>query len=324
MIKSRLLLIFISLISFQTSVAETSSVGVVLLIKGEVIMEKEDGLESYLKKGDSVFDKSTLKTLDQSFVRIVFDDRSSLNLAANSQLQINNYPKNRAGILSLVKGKIRTLVKKDYLKWRRDKNKSKLFIKTENAALGVRGTDFIVNFDTSTKKTELDVISGEVAMIHAQKVNMKDIKSAALDRMLLEKSAVLVKPGMRSSVINRRIPPSKPTKIPRKILNQLQVRKMDFIKRDAHKDNGNIKKERSKKRPHQFKKNKNGAEEALEFNPLDKNKLNEKKFNKNRPKLERHQFKHLKRLPRPVAPRPTLQSTPIKTDTYTAPLDIKR
>ncbi len=311
MLKPRVILFITSLILFQTSIADTSKVGIVLLIKGEVIMKKADGHESYLKKGAPVFDKSTIETQDQSFIRIVFDDRSSLNLASNSLLQINNYPKNNPGVLSLVRGKIRTLVKKDYLKWRRDKNKNKLFIKTENAALGVRGTDFIVDFDHSKKVTSLDVITGEVAMVNTQEMDYRDIKAIDFDKMLRSRFAVLVKPGMRSTIINRKLPPSRPSMIPKKILNKLQIRKMDFIKRRPSQERD--KETLQRKRPNSSK------DEGLEQNPLFLLK------NKNHKDHQKRTFKRrpIKRMPRPVQP-PSIQTSPIKTDTYTAPTDIKR
>ena len=46
----------------------------------------------------------------------------------------------------------------------KDKNKSKLFIKTKSAAMGVRGTDFQVNYNPVNDNTILITFSGAVAM----------------------------------------------------------------------------------------------------------------------------------------------------------------
>ncbi len=312
----RVLFILFTLIIVQTTIADNSKVGVVLLIKGEVIITRANGYESYLKRGDPIFEKSSLRTGPKSFVRIVFDDRSSLNLASNSHLQINHYPKNNPGVLSLIKGKVRTLVKKDYLKWRREKNKSKLFIKTENAAMGVRGTDFIVEFDPPSKETNLDVITGQVAMANLGSQKPKDINTSKLDQLLYSQAAVMVNPGMRSSVINRRIPPAKPQRIPKKTLNQLQKQPNSFVQRHPQERRMNkfkrIEKGQEKQKMRQQKSN--GQDQLPEIEPnrkvIPKNKVH-------RPRV----IPQVKRpiIQRPVAPKPVIKPPIQNTDIIKPP-----
>ena len=56
---------------------------------------------------------------------------------------VASFTKKKAGILNLIKGKLRSKVTKDYMNMS-DKEKSKLFIVTKTAAMGVRGTEFQV------------------------------------------------------------------------------------------------------------------------------------------------------------------------------------
>lgn len=86
-----------------------------------------------------------------------------MNLGPNSQMVINAFPKKEAGIITLVKGQIRSQVTKDYMEME-DKSKSKLYIKTKTAAMGIRGTDFQVNFNPQNQNTSLITFEGKVAM----------------------------------------------------------------------------------------------------------------------------------------------------------------
>lgn len=134
-------------------------VAVVKLLRGEVSV-LTIGKTSPLKADDWVETGAVIKTANKSFVKLVFIDKSQMNIGPNSEMKIEQYSDKDSGVIDLVKGKIRSQVTKDYLKIQ-DKNKSKLFIKTPNAVMGVRGTDFMIA--TNGKNTSTVLFEGEIA-----------------------------------------------------------------------------------------------------------------------------------------------------------------
>ena len=181
-------------------------------MRGEVTQIDVNGLKKKLKKGDWVDEGSEVITQKKSFAKLLFKDKSSINVGPASNMKIASYKKNEAGIISLLKGQIRSKVEKD-LTQNQDDNKSKMFIKTKNAAMGVRGTDFIVGFNPFSGNTNLDVISGLVAMVNIRDITAF-IKAEELDRALNSAKAVLVEKGMRTSV-KLNAPPPPPKEIPK-------------------------------------------------------------------------------------------------------------
>jgi len=74
-------------------------------------------------------------------VKLIFIDKSTMNLGPGSQVVINSFPKNEAGIISLVKGQIRSQVTKDYMEMKSHET-SKLYIKLALRPLGFAGQIF--------------------------------------------------------------------------------------------------------------------------------------------------------------------------------------
>lgn len=151
------LTLFFMMILSSTVLAETK-VAVVKLLRGEVDV-LTIGKTTKLKVNDWVENGSVIKTAEKSFVKLVFLDKSQMNVGPNSEMKIETFSGKDSGVIDLVKGKIRSQVTKDYLQIK-DKDKSKLFIKTQNAVLGVRGTDFIIS--TNGKNTSTVLFEGEI------------------------------------------------------------------------------------------------------------------------------------------------------------------
>jgi hypothetical protein len=138
---------FLILIALMTTSAWASKkVAIVKLLKGEVDVLTL-GKTTKLKVEDWVEDGSVVKTGEKSFVKLVFIDKSQMNIGPGSEMKIEKFGEKDSGVIDLVKGKIRSQVTKDYLQM--DRNKSKLFIKTPNAVMGVRGTDFLISTNVS-------------------------------------------------------------------------------------------------------------------------------------------------------------------------------
>lgn len=169
----------------------------VIILKGTVEATNLDGSKQTLKKGMWLKEGARVVTQAKSFAKLLFIDKSSMNVGPNSEMKIKEFPKSEAGIIQLMKGQIRSKVTKDYMNMK-DKNKSKLFIKTKTAAMGVRGTDFQVNYNPVNEATSLVTFEGNVAM--AQLTNLGDIAVTQnnLEQIVSSDQAVEVKKGQYS------------------------------------------------------------------------------------------------------------------------------
>lgn len=196
-----LLIINFAIIIFLPAIyASEAGVAKVIVMKGQVRAKFPDGTIIEVKPDQSIPEGATLETAEKSFVKLIFLDKSQMNLGPSSQMIITIFPKKEAGIITLVKGQIRSQVTKDYMEME-DKNKSKLYIKTKTAAMGVRGTDFQVNYNAENQNTALITFEGKVAMAHID----KNIREEYFDQNKLEKfvssdKAVFVTQGQISAV----------------------------------------------------------------------------------------------------------------------------
>ncbi len=149
----KILFSFLLLTALMTTSAwAQKKVAVVKLLKGEVDVLMM-GKTLKLKTEDWVEEGSVVKTGEKSFVKLMFIDKSQMNIGPSSEMKIEKFGDKDSGVIDLVKGKIRSQVTKDYLQMNKDK--SKLFIKTPNAVMGVRGTDFLISTNGQTTSTVL-------------------------------------------------------------------------------------------------------------------------------------------------------------------------
>ena len=153
-------LFFLSLVSIEAHAQ--SKAAKVIILKGSAQYTAKDGTKVSIKRGDWLPEGAIVKTEAKSFVKLLFIDKSSLNIAPKSSVTIAKFSKKKAGIINLLQGKIRSKVVKDYINAGDKGNKSKLFIKTKTAAMGVRGTDFSV--ETTGKVDTLNVVEGRVTV----------------------------------------------------------------------------------------------------------------------------------------------------------------
>ena len=136
----------------------SAKVAVVKMLRGEVSAVYQ-GKERPLKIENWVDQGTIVKTGEKSFVKLVFIDKSSMNIGAKSEMKIESFNGKEAGVIDLVKGQVRSQVTKDYLQIH-GQEKSKLFIKTSNAVMGIRGTDFMIT--TNGKNTSTVLFEGSV------------------------------------------------------------------------------------------------------------------------------------------------------------------
>ncbi|HXH74762.1 MAG TPA: FecR family protein [Bacteriovoracaceae bacterium] len=195
--KTFIFLFIIGVLAATPALAQ-KKVAVVKLLRGDVDVLTL-GKTAKLKAEQWVEEGAVVKTSDKSFVKLVFIDKSQMNVGPNSEMKIENFSGKDSGVIELVKGKIRSQVTKDYLQMD-DKNKSKLFIKTANAVMGVRGTDFMISSNGKTSAVVL--FEGEV--VFNQLKNTEITNSANLEQIV--DRGVRMFPGEFSVVEPSRMP----------------------------------------------------------------------------------------------------------------------
>lgn len=147
----------LSLFTFAES--DGKKVAMVRLKRGSA-QAKLHGDATELKKGEWLLEGSTIKTGPKSFVKLSFIDKSSMNIGPNSEIIIEKFGNKEAGVINVLSGKIRSQVTKNYLEM--DKDKSKLFVKSQSAVMGIRGTDFMFTTSKATGATTAVLFEGSV------------------------------------------------------------------------------------------------------------------------------------------------------------------
>jgi hypothetical protein len=193
-------LLFIITFTFTSfALAAEQGAAKAIIVKGKV-QATIDGKTVSVKRGMWLPEGTVIETAKKSFTKLLFIDKSSMNVGPESKMKIDSFPKKDAGIITLIKGQIRSKVTKNYMDIKK-KDKSKLFIKTETAAMGVRGTDFIVSFNPVNKATSLITFEGSVAMAALPK-NLKALSKGSmqgsLEKVVSSPTAVIVKKGQYS------------------------------------------------------------------------------------------------------------------------------
>ena len=202
----------------------SENVAKVVLLKGQVRVKLPNGNVVPLKESSSLDEGAVIQTAEKSFVKLMFIDKSVMNLGPNSQMIINAFPKKEAGIITLVKGQIRSKVTKDYMDMD-DKAKSKLYIKTKTAAMGIRGTDFQVNYNPVNQNTALITFEGRVAMSNIEReVDNDNFNQNKLEQTISSEKAVLVSKGEVSAInLNVSEKAMIPTKLGTKQIEALEL-----------------------------------------------------------------------------------------------------
>lgn len=233
-LKYRIIVIFLLLFSFCSNAKE---IALVTKIRGKVTQLTPHSLKAVtLSISDEIIEDTSIVTGPRSFVRIVFLDKSVLNIGPKSKVVITEMKKNDPGIITLLKGKIRANVIKN-----KKSNNTKLYIQTRTAALGVRGTDFQTIYNPHNRVTNLLTFKGRVAMAKLDnegiekksKSKNSDISKTKLrlDEALKSSTAVEVPRGQFSGVMNNIERVTLPVKISPVQLNTLYLN-ADFLEKE--------------------------------------------------------------------------------------------
>lgn len=144
------------------SLAETH--GVFKVVKGDVkVKSGKTQAITPAKVGQKVLPSDTVITAQDSRAKIEMVDKNVINITPETNVRIDKYEfdpaqKKKNVLLNVLKGKIRSKVNQKY-----DGEKNRFQVKTPSAVAGVRGTDFLASYDTSTQQTQVVTFEGEVA-----------------------------------------------------------------------------------------------------------------------------------------------------------------
>lgn len=229
MIKKYLFLfIFLFTASVFSSQNAGKKVALVKIVKGSATFLSLSGDKDYIRKGMWLTEGTIVKTEPRSFVKLSFIDKSSMNIGPKSELKIEKFSKDEAGVINILTGKIRSKVTKDYLQMNKDK--SKLFIKSKSAVMGIRGTDFLFSTNKVTGATTAVLFEGKVVF---NKINPSDINK---DLESIVNRGRVIKPGEFSVVKRNSKKATVPSRMSSRQVSQLEDNE-NFINNSQEKKN---------------------------------------------------------------------------------------
>lgn len=204
--------------------------GVFMVVKGSVKIQGPSSV-SEAKVGSKIHEGETVVTGDDSRAKIVMTDRNIINISPNTQLKIEKYSntsKDKNVRLNLIEGKVRNNVEQKY-----DNKNSKFEVRTATAVAGVRGTQFITSYNSSTRVTEVITLKGQVSFASLSSVQQGTAASGS--------GEVVVGRGEKSEVQDggANVNPTPPAKVPVQEIRQIEtdtnVRK-DSVKNEVKVD----------------------------------------------------------------------------------------
>jgi len=181
------------IMTFLTSLSlHARNVATVKFLRGDVKIQTSTKPKLVsIKVGDWINEGSLIKTGARSIAKLSLVDRSVVNIGPNSEMKIEEFSSKEAGVIEVISGKIRSKVSKDYLKM--DKKKSKLFVKSKSAVMGIRGTDFIFSTNKLNGQSSAVLIEGSVVF---NKYDGKSRGANALEGLV--NKGVNIRPGQFS------------------------------------------------------------------------------------------------------------------------------
>lgn len=126
----------ILLLSFQSMAS--ISIGSIKKMKGTInINRATTSIKPTINS--LIFEKDTIQTSKSSFLKIQFNDNSTIIVGPNSELEIQKFSKTKKSVFKFIKGKFRSSISKRVTK------ETTVTFKTDLASLAIRGTVFLTN-----------------------------------------------------------------------------------------------------------------------------------------------------------------------------------
>lgn len=149
--------------AFAATNQSNAPVGKVTLVLGQATLVSSNGVTSALQKGSSVKPGDRIETAGGGHVHIRFVDDALVSVRPSSRLIIEEYEYNQAKVLeSQVRFKLETGVARAISGAAAESAKERFRLNTPLVAIGVRGTDFVVN--SQLDQTTAHVNQGAIVM----------------------------------------------------------------------------------------------------------------------------------------------------------------
>lgn len=153
-------------LDLKTSTLIPKYVGTVKGIKGDVIVEDRN-----LQKGSKIYPRDVLKVQPKSFVKLELIDETQITVGPDSEFQVEQWAyrtkNDREALFNLMRGKMRAEIRS------KSKEKDQLKIKSPLVSMGVRGTQFLLNY-TTNKKSEVTQVALLEGKIHLNIDSLKE------------------------------------------------------------------------------------------------------------------------------------------------------
>jgi hypothetical protein len=156
---------------FALCMGAEEAVGLISRMEGQVEIIRGGAVPMVVgaSAGDKLLLKDSLQTKKDAKAEIIFSDNSTVRMAEDSRIDIDEYVEGNHAVLKMPQGKVQAMVPKLDKKlagklagkFAETQNKHRFEIKTPGAVAGVRGTEFFVFQDQA--KAEIIVKEGTVA-----------------------------------------------------------------------------------------------------------------------------------------------------------------
>ena len=185
MIFNKLLVLLIFTIASNSTITAKTHDGTISKLRGHVEILKGGSLSlsgegphvkykskfytlKIAKIGDKIRTGQIVRTGKRSIAKIIFENGDQFIISPGSEyvLKLPEKSKSSNSFINLTRGKFRAVISKDG-------PRNKLNIKTRNASMGVRGTDFYVNAK-GYDRSEVSVLRGKV-VLKTQKSSKKKV-----------------------------------------------------------------------------------------------------------------------------------------------------
>ena len=139
------------------------AIGEIKALNGEAWLKLPDGSKVAAAMGTIIYEHDSLQTEKTGKVNIEFKDGNLVQVQADTMVRIDQYEMNedkRKAVIELLKGQLRNQVKQKY-----NGHTSTYQVKTKTAVAGVRGTDFVISYNSGEKvETDIRTIEGRVVL----------------------------------------------------------------------------------------------------------------------------------------------------------------
>ncbi len=147
------------IIFLATSNAVASEAAKVIRLRGEATQLAPGAKKARpIKLNSVIYEDTSILTHAKSFVVLEFSDGARMSVGPDSKVILVKTRTQDSGLVSLLKGKLRSQVKPD------GSDRTKYIIRTKTTAMAVRGTDFQSTYNPSNSATSLVTFKGKVAM----------------------------------------------------------------------------------------------------------------------------------------------------------------